>query len=379
VHLGKNSLLLEVAPMPRLPKAFPWRDGWYTDAGGKRTKVAEASASFTDAQKALRQLLGEHDLNGGLAYPNLTVAELIALFLDMVKSENSDSTYYQYQRWLNEFAKLHGGQQARRITTLAGQQFKNRLMEAKHPRTGEPYMPRTINAALIALKRCWNWAIDTESFGLFRSPFKKIKLLPEQGRQRIASEADFRKLLRHSDALFRQVLLCLRYMPIRPQDLRSLRWTGENEVNFDNHCWVIRKDKTSKTRNNHQPKVVMMPPFIERLLRWRQARSSSPFVFVNEDGSPWTKDALGLRMRRLRERAKIKADANGEEFVLYTNRHTYLTKAASVMTPAELQALAGHTDYRTTKRYVHLAEQQTVLAGAAQRAVDALKLQRSGK
>src|SRR3954447_6422573 len=36
VHLGKNTLLLEVASMPRLPKPFRWRDGWYTDAGGKR-------------------------------------------------------------------------------------------------------------------------------------------------------------------------------------------------------------------------------------------------------------------------------------------------------------------------------------------------------
>jgi hypothetical protein len=88
-----------------------------------RTKVAEASASFTAAQTALRQLLGEHDQNGGLAHPSLTVTELVALFLDMVQAENSESTYYQFQRWLTEFAKVHGSQQARRINTLEGQQF----------------------------------------------------------------------------------------------------------------------------------------------------------------------------------------------------------------------------------------------------------------
>jgi hypothetical protein len=169
--------------MPRLPKPFRWRDGWYTDAGGKRTRLLDDSASYTSAQTALRQLLGEHDQNGGTAHPSLTVAELIALFLEMVKAENSDSTYYQYQRWLNEFAKNHGGQQARRIVTLDGQQFKNRLLAGTNPKTKKPYMPRTINAALIALKRCWNWAIDTESFGLVKNPFKKIKLLPGQGRE----------------------------------------------------------------------------------------------------------------------------------------------------------------------------------------------------
>jgi integrase len=379
VHLGKNLLLLEVASMPRLPKPFRWRNGWYTDAGGKRTRLLDGSASVTAAQTALRQLLGEHDQNGGIAHPNLTVTELVALFLDMVQAENSESTYYQYQRWLKEFAKLHGTQQARRINTLEGQQFKNRLLAGAHPKTKKPYMPRTINAALIALKRCWNWAIDTESLGLLKNPFKKVKLLPEQGRRRIATEEEFRKLLRHSDALFRQVLLCLRFMPIRPQDLRSLVWSGENEVDFDNHCWIIRKDKTIRTRKSKQAKIVMMPPFIEKMLQLRKSRSESPFVFVNEDGTIWTKDSLALRMRRLRERAGILADANDEQIVLYTNRHTYLTKAASVMTPAELQALAGHTDYRTTKRYVHLVEQQKLLSDAADRAVDALKPQRPGK
>jgi integrase len=187
-------------------------------------------------------------------------------------------------------------------------------------------------------------------------------------------------LLRHSDALFRQVLLCLRFLPIRPQDLRSLRWKGENEVDFDNGCWVIRKDKTLKTRKDKNPKIVKMPAFVVKLLRWRKARSASPFVFVNEDGNPWTKDSLGLRMRRLRERAGIEPDANGEQFVLYTNRHTYMTRAASVMTPAELQALAGHTDCRTTKRYIHLAQREGILADAARRAAEALRLQdKSGK
>jgi hypothetical protein len=40
--------------MPRLPKPFPWRDGWYTDAGGKRTRLLDKSASFTAAQATLR-------------------------------------------------------------------------------------------------------------------------------------------------------------------------------------------------------------------------------------------------------------------------------------------------------------------------------------
>jgi hypothetical protein len=45
--------------MPRIPKPFLWRDGWYTDAGGTRTFLADQTASRADAHAALRKLLQE--------------------------------------------------------------------------------------------------------------------------------------------------------------------------------------------------------------------------------------------------------------------------------------------------------------------------------
>ena len=40
-------------------------------------------------------------------------------------------------------------------------------------------------------------------------------------------------------------------------------------------------------------------------------------------------------------------------FVLYTLRHTCLTRWAKHMDPFTLHILAGHTDMNTTKRYIH--------------------------
>ena len=63
-----------------------------------------------------------------------------------------------------------------------------------------------------------------------------------------------------------------------------------------------------------------------QVLRRRLAESGGVgHVFRNADGRPWTKDALGLRMRRLRVRAGVGPDQQGEQFVLYTYRHTFLT------------------------------------------------------
>jgi len=42
-----------------------------------------------------------------------------------------------------------------------------------------------------------------------------------------------------------------------------------------------------------------------------------------------------------------------EEFTLYTLRHTCLTRWSAHMDPYTLAYLAGHSDFSTTKRYVH--------------------------
>ena len=61
-------------------------------------------------------------------------------------------------------------------------------------------------------------------------------------------------------------------------------------------------------------------------------------------------------MRRLRERAEIAHDENGETIVMYTARHSYATAAvASGVSDRRLADLMGHTNTKTTQRYIHLA------------------------
>jgi len=58
---------------------------------------------------------------------------------------------------------------------------------------------------------------------------------------------------------------------------------------------------------------------------------------------------------------KAIAPAKVEPFALYTLRHTCLTRWAAHMDPYTLAYLAGHSDFSTTKRYVH-PQEETVLA-----------------
>ncbi len=54
-----------------------------------------------------------------------------------------------------------------------------------------------------------------------------------------------------------------------------------------------------------------------------------------------------------RQHSKACKLAEIPEFVPYTFRHTCLTRWAKILDPYTLAYLAGHSDFGTTKRYVH--------------------------
>src|SRR5207237_4740268 len=125
-------------------------------------------------------------------------------------------------------------------------------------------------------------------------------------------------------------------------------------VKWDLHRWVIHEHKTTKTARVPKTLIIGMNAEVEEMLRERLAKyGEGERVFLNEDGKPWTRNALGLRMRRLRKRAGVRADGRGEEFVLYTQRHTFITTSGldPTIPDAVRVDLAGHTDGRTTRLY----------------------------
>jgi integrase len=350
--------------MPRPAKPFRKGNYYYSDIGGRRTKLCHASLGLRKAEETLRKLLRQREQDGGKVYEDLTVAAMFALFLKNVEAERTGHTFDDYQRWLTDFASLHGNRQARDVSRLDAQNYRNDLTRRTWERgkkKGQPYKPKTINHAVIALKRAWNWAIEMELLP-GKNPFAKLGLLHTEGRQRTATEGEFQALMAHAtDQHFRDVLTAYRFSPSRPKYIRILTWSM---VDWDNHQWVIWKTKTIRTQKVKKPHLIPMPPVVEEMLRRRQeVYGHQPYVFLNEDGKPWTKDALCLRMRRCRERAGLGPDENGEELVIYTNRHTFLTEAAETENAFTVQQLGGHEDPRTTGRYVHLKNERVNQAG----------------
>jgi len=373
--------------MPRKPGVYFYRGWWVTKTGcseGPPRKLVPGKCksdreSKRNAEEALRKLLVDRD-DGGQILPvsQITVEDLVAKFLDRVEVERSASTYSDYRneltklvkgfpwlyqkrmkrddpgpRWVkgNPFTDGLGDLRARDLTPLAVGEFRNAL--ADH------YGAKTINHWLIACKACWNWAIKMKL--LVANPFQGLPMLFTEDRHRVLTAEEYKKLWQHSDEVFRDVLLFLRLTPARPAVVRELTW---DMIHWKSELLVIHRTKKSRTAKVREPWRIPLVPKVLTMLRKRQAaQAASSCVFLNEDGNPWTKDALALRMRRLRKRAGIRADSRGEQVVLYTNRHTYLTNAAPEISAPMLGAIADHSDPRTTRRYLHHSPADLVEAG----------------
>jgi integrase len=381
--------------MPRPAKPYVHRGWWVTNLGGARHKLCREEEGRSAAEEAFDNLKRERRRSGGRIIPNLRVIELAALFLNTVRIEKSLSTYLDYQRWLTEFSKLYGNRLTQEITRQMALDFRNRIAcssyspgnvtrgrpivakRKKKTRTLKPYKAKTVNHAVIALKRCWNWGIENDYLPP-KNPFSKLPLLYADGRERIITEEEFQSLLRNStDAVFRQFLLMLRYTSARPGEIRNLVWTM---IDWPNHRLVIPRHKTIRTQRIPRARIIPVPQFIEALLGWLQRKQGhQPYCFLNREGRQWTKDATVQRMESLRRRAGIAADENGENLVLYSNRHTYITTAASAggISGPLLQQLAGHNDPRTTARYAHLADRELQKAG--QLIAESLRPRRPGR
>ena len=93
-------------------------------------------------------------------------------------------------------------------------------------------------------------------------------------------------------------------------------------------------------------------PMTERLARAlsdiRHLRG--PRVFCREDGSGWTLEVVRAAVGRATKRAGLR------EIGWHTLRHTFCSHIAMRGVSAKaIQELAGHTDLKTTQRYMHLA------------------------
>ncbi len=236
-----------------------------------------------------------------------------------------------------------------------------------HRQTSEVQVS-TLNADLAALRRIFNLALE---WGRITNALPRVRMLPGANhRERVltpaeealylaaaaelGSEAD-RKYQRALDGtrarlrgeqpnkpdayLLRDAATILIDCGMRPDECFRLRWME----NIRDGAIEIHSGKGRGSRRR-----IPCSPRVLSILEMRRAEATSSWVFPAETKSGH------LEASSLKKQHAAALRASGvAPFVLYTLRHTCITRWSKHMDPFTLHVLAGHTDMNTTKRYVH--------------------------
>ncbi|MCP5488659.1 MAG: site-specific integrase [Verrucomicrobia bacterium] len=307
-----------------------------------------------DAESALRKL--ERELITGdvsfsiqktapLADPDagLLLSELIDKHLEWVLNNRRKATYDNRRHFLIGFRKFVGDRPVSGIDRLTLENFFAwaRKHHSKSENGGAAYLRN--------VKTMFLWG---EEVGLCPCPVRRFPRAPEAPpTTRRFTDEELEKLFRLQAPefrSFRDMVYFALLTGLRPQEIRQLNRDQVMQDGEGRFFLYIREHKTA--RMSRQPVARSVPLTDEAAAIVRQqltAHPASSFVFLNADGNPYKAHTFRQRFMRWCKRAGIPPRPP------YALRHTFGSMEAEAnINQTSLSQLMGHTNLRTTSRYI---------------------------
>jgi integrase len=264
--------------------------------------------------------------------------------------------------------------------------------------------PRTVNWYRSTLRAIFNYGMRaTSGFGLESNPAAQTRPRREDGPSRlevfsveeiealarVAAEGSWRRapiadksdrrfspglwdlspetraVREAEDAQLADVVRLAAYSGLRQGELRALRW---RDVHWGDRVLFVERAVSDTVEGATKGRRVRVIPLadqalaaLDRVARRRDFTGPDDYVFVNPVGGRIDDSALRRRYQAARDAAGL------PPLRFHDLRHTAGTLLARVLDPATVRDILGHSDLRTTARYLH-AVRASALADSATRA-----------
>lgn len=229
---------------------------------------------------------------------------------------------------------------------ITPQPIQKWLNNQKRLRVGESQVltPETIHSRFRTLRAFYKqvhiWHPDIpDPMPLVRAP----RLLPKT--MRTFADGELYRLFNLNDLIPRDLALLTLLLDIGPRAQECVNLTWEDIL----PGFVLLNGKTGERT------VPISDVTYRRLIALKTNDDSSGHVFLGKRG-PMTYEGIYKLVRKL----CLKAGITGRRKSPHTFRHTFGTSyaAADGCEPKVLQAIMGHSDFKTTLRYIHNNPQQ---------------------
>lgn len=256
------------------------------------------------------------------------------------KSCRKNWTWYRTGiRALTAYKPLAGA----RLDEIAGELAS----EFASHRLREGMQVATANNSLRVLRRILNLAVEWSV--LESAP--KIKTLPgERRRERVIAPEEEARYLAAAPEPLASIASVLADTGMRPEECFRLRWDDVTWINGRHGALLVTRGKTAAAR-----RVIPMTPRVRAVLesRWEAARRP-------EEGWVWpsgTRSGHVEPSSLRKQHSKALTGSKVRSFVLYSLRHTFLTRLGqSGCDVWTLARIAGHSSINISARYVHPSE-----------------------
>ena len=258
-----------------------------------------------------------------------------------------------------------------RIWTLCDEDMGGCLVNERRPFHLLAFINSQHRVKANNTKRRWNTTIqqpfnEAELLGLIvKNPFRGLSFgAGNEGRD--WTEEELSIILAAANQPFSELIIGLRLSGLRPLEGCDLQWPQ-----IRSEAGNMRIDRHKSYWRTGEPRMVPLnEPLIELFNSIKQRSHPGGRVFRNTKGKPWSREHADSTLLRLRKKLGLP-----EDIKLHGCRHTFGTNAiindVSVM---KLMEILGHTDIRTTQRYVHLAKKTEHLTTSMNQAVKGVKL-----
>lgn len=332
----------------RHPKPFfrKFTKSWYVTIKGRQYPLGPDRA---EAWQKYHELMANRDKLSG---PSLTVAAVFDAYLEWLQKHRSKGTYDKAVHYLSLFIKHVGT--GYRTSTLDGTKVTEWIELYPH------WSPSAGHDAVSIVQRAFNWAVRKRH--LDRSPVQYVPDKPAKTRREIVYDAvQWDELRSHvKDQSFGDLLDFMWDTGCRPIEARTMEAL---HVDLRNDMVIF---PPSEAKGEQHERVIFLTDTSKDICERRAKQWSTGPIMRNTQGRPWTKDAIGCRFQRLRQKLDRAACA-------YGIRHSFATEGLkSGMDSLTLAQLMGHQDTSMiAKTYSHLARNPGYLREQARKLKDA--------
>jgi integrase len=263
-------------------------------------------------------------------------------FIERTKNEMRPNTSRCYGVSLKSLKPRFGSMRLDEITADGIERYKQARLE-------RGLSSSTVNRDLACLRRILLFAVKKDVIATTPFVAHKIEFLVEHRRERVLSFEEERKYLAAATQPLRDVATIMLEIALRPGEVFAIRLE-------DVHLGAVPPFlhvSAGKTAN-----AVRDVPITKRasvVLKQRISAAQGEYLFPRRIGSgyDWSLPMTELDPSHRRALRKSKV----APFRIYDLRHTAATRAAEAGTDLlSLAKLLGHSDLKTTERYVHLSK-----------------------